>query len=141
MRLPVGDDIARAAKAGRLKSATLLVKYASLLPGDSVTVNVNGKSIQGIRGYSDESIPDHLLNRQRADPQGYVWSVSSTGVRPFDPKDKSLNNQGWVSYSAPADYYRTGDNAVEFNLCGDSSAQRAKPVQVQYVELHVIYKH
>ena len=45
VNLPIGDDIAGAAKMGRLAGAPLMVAFESRLPGDKVQLRVNGELV------------------------------------------------------------------------------------------------
>jgi hypothetical protein len=42
--LPIGDDLAAAAKAGKIDEVTLLVRYKGLAEGEKVNVRVNGRA-------------------------------------------------------------------------------------------------
>lgn len=58
--LPIGDDIAAAAKAGRIKDVTLLVGYDGLNSGEQVDVLINGRAAKPVSADVSLTVPGRI---------------------------------------------------------------------------------
>ena len=53
VNLPIGDDLADAARSGKLKEVTLRVQFASISPDDKVELSLNGETIKAATDISE----------------------------------------------------------------------------------------
>jgi len=92
VNLPIGDDIAAEAEAGKLKEATLRVQFVPRAPDDKVEVSLNGQDIAPESEVSQEDWVTYRPNPRLYQPGDNALSFRVTAGDPAREEEISVRS-------------------------------------------------